>query len=83
MDFLAAIKNLADVMRREREKSFSKQQMFAYRSGIDRSHYNCIERGVCDIQLSTLLKICRCLRITPWQLLEMAWKDKFTFEEDS
>jgi DNA-binding Xre family transcriptional regulator len=55
---------------------------FAYTAGIEPTHYSHIETGTSCITLRTLFKICRCLRITPWELLEAALKHVWDEEEE-
>ncbi len=53
------------------EVGFS-QESLAYEAGVDRSYLGGIERGEHNLTVISLMRICRCLRISASDLLQRA-----------
>ncbi len=84
MDFSEATKKLMAVIRRLREEQGIKQFQFALNIGVNGNRYSELESVNAidlDITMSTFLKICWGLRVAPWRVMYMAWRDIFNFEQ--
>ncbi len=53
------------------EVGFS-QEGLAYEAGVDRSYLGGIERGEHNLTVTSLMRLCRCLRISASDLLRRA-----------
>ena len=84
MDHSEAIKTLMSVIRRLREERNIKQGQFALNIGVNPKHYSELESGSgpsLDLKMSTFLKICHGLRVSPWRVLYLAWHNVYNFEQ--
>jgi transcriptional regulator with XRE-family HTH domain len=62
----------AEAVRKRRKAMGFSQEAFADHLGMHRSYYGAIERGVKDIQLTTIARICRGLKAKPSELFKDA-----------
>ena len=75
------IKQLLEVLRKEREQQTMRQQDLAYQSELSKTNLSELENGhKADMKLSTFLKLCRALRIAPWKIMLKAWGNMFEEE---
>ncbi len=57
-------------LRRERIRAGYSQEALAHIAGIDRTQTSVLERGMQDPRLTTIVKLCDALEITPQDLLD-------------
>jgi len=59
-------------LRRRREAQDISQEDFAELVGMHRTYYSAIERGLKNIRLETLERICTALRTRMWEVIKEA-----------
>lgn len=59
-------------LRRRREAQEISQEDFAELVGMHRTYYSAIERGLKNIRLETLERICTALRTRMWEVIKEA-----------
>lgn len=59
-------------LRRRREAQDISQEAFAELVGMHRTYYSAIERGLKNIRLETLERICAALRTKMWEVIKEA-----------
>jgi transcriptional regulator with XRE-family HTH domain len=59
-------------LRRRREALEVSQEEFAERVGMHRTYYSAIERGLKNVRLETLERICTALRTHMWEVIKEA-----------
>lgn len=59
-------------LRRRREAQKVSQEDFAELVGMHRTYYSAIERGLKNIRLETLERICTALRTRMWEVIKEA-----------
>jgi transcriptional regulator with XRE-family HTH domain len=59
-------------LRRRREAQEISQEDFAELVGMHRTYYSAIERGLKNIRLETLERICTALRSRMWEVIKEA-----------
>lgn len=59
-------------LRRRREAQEISQEDFAERVGMHRTYYSAIERGLKNIRLETLERICNALHARMWEVIKEA-----------
>lgn len=59
-------------LRRRREAQEISQEAFAELVGMHRTYYSAIERGLKNIRLETLERICTALRTRMWEVIKEA-----------
>ena len=59
-------------LRRRREAQKVSQEDFAELVGMHRTYYSAIERGLKNIRLETLERICLALRARMWEVIKEA-----------
>ena len=57
------IEEIGVIIRNYREENFITQEELSFRSGLHRNQISLIERGKCDLKVSTLLILCNVLNI--------------------
>lgn len=60
------------VLRRRREAQGISQEDFAELVGMHRTYYSAIERGLKNVRLETLERICTALRSRMWEVIKEA-----------
>lgn len=66
-----------------REKKGITQQDIANATGLSRNHISALERGIYKMNVSTLVKYCELLDMTPNELLKIGTHDKIIPELES
>lgn len=59
-------------LRRRREAQDISQEDFAESVGMHRTYYSAIERGLKNIRLETLERICTALQVRMWEVIKEA-----------
>lgn len=63
---------LGAALRRRREAQEISQEEFAEQVGMHRTYYSAIERGLKNIRIETLERICNALGLRMWEVLKEA-----------
>ncbi|MFQ6310095.1 helix-turn-helix domain-containing protein [Lysobacter capsici] len=66
------LQRIGKALRHRREAAGFSQEAYADAIGMHRTYYSAIERGEKNMQLDTLEKICRGLKVQLWQVLKDA-----------
>lgn len=62
--------SFAEALKRERLRAGLSQETLAADAGLSRTQTSALERAIREPKLSTILKLCDALEITPGQLLD-------------
>lgn len=65
-------KRIGHALRQRREATGLSQESFAPLAGMHRTYYSNIERGIKDMQIETLERVCKALRVPLWAILKDA-----------
>jgi transcriptional regulator with XRE-family HTH domain len=60
------------VLRRRREAQEISQEDFAEVIGMHRTYYSAIERGLKNVRIETLERVCTALRVKMWEVVKEA-----------
>ncbi|MBF24799.1 MAG: transcriptional regulator [Pusillimonas sp.] len=63
---------IEQAIRKLRTEAGFSQESLAYEAGVDRSYMGGVERGEHNLTVISLLRICKCLNIGVWELLQRA-----------
>jgi transcriptional regulator with XRE-family HTH domain len=63
---------VGQVLRRRREAIGVSQEDFAELIGMHRTYYSAIERGLKNVRIETLERICNALRTRIWEVVKEA-----------
>jgi transcriptional regulator with XRE-family HTH domain len=66
----AQMKRMAERLRAERKKLCISQMDLSFKAGLAQNQVNCIETGKITPTISTILKICNALNISPAVLFD-------------
>jgi transcriptional regulator with XRE-family HTH domain len=75
-DIEAQIKQVASRLREEREKTRISQMDLSFLAGLSQNQVFCIETGKRVPNLSTILKICKALNISPAVLFDSSGEER-------
>lgn len=64
------LKRFGEAVRVLRSRNNFSQESFAYAVGLHRTYMGGVERGERNVSLLNILKIARCLNVTPGELFE-------------
>jgi transcriptional regulator with XRE-family HTH domain len=64
--------SIGQAIRSLRTEAQLSQESLAYEAGVDRSYMGGIERGEHNLTIINLQRICKCLGIDVWELLQRA-----------
>ncbi|PZN33847.1 MAG: XRE family transcriptional regulator [Proteobacteria bacterium] len=65
-------KRVGLALRKRREALEISQEDFAERIGMHRTYYSAIERGLKNVRLDTLERVCASLKARTWEVLKDA-----------
>lgn len=65
-------KRVGRALRRHREATGMSQETFAPMADMHRTYYSSIERGVKNVTLETLERVCKALNVPMWVVLKDA-----------
>lgn len=63
-------KRIGIALRKRREATGLSQESFAPLADMHRTYYSNIERGVKDLQIETLERVCTALEVSMWTILK-------------
>lgn len=67
-----ALIGIGQAIRTLRAEADLSQESLAHEAGVDRSYMGGVERGEHNLTVISLLRICKCLNINVWELLQRA-----------
>jgi len=67
-----ALVKIGRVIRAMRSEAGLSQESLAHEAGVDRSYMGGVERGEHNLTMISLLRICKCLNVDAWELLQRA-----------